>query len=64
MLWRAQYTIEASRPTADEARLLAMAPGEPCLVVVRRTFSRASPITIARLVHPGSRWHLSGEFNP
>jgi GntR family histidine utilization transcriptional repressor len=64
VLWRAQYTIEASRPTADEARLLAMAPGEPCLVVVRRTFSRASPITIARLVHPGSRWHLSGEFNP
>lgn len=64
VLWRAQYTIEASRSTADEARLLAMAPGEPCLVVVRRTFSRASPITIARLVHPGSRWHLSGEFNP
>lgn len=64
VLWRAQYTIEASRPTADEARLLAMAPGEPCLVVVRRTFSRATPITIARLVHPGSRWHLSGEFNP
>lgn len=64
VLWRAQYTIEASRPTADEARLLAMVPGEPCLVVVRRTFSRASPITIARLVHPGSRWHLSGEFNP
>jgi GntR family histidine utilization transcriptional repressor len=64
VLWRAQYTIEACRPTAQEARLLAMAADEPCLVVVRRTFTREAPITIARLVHPGSRWRLSGEFSP
>jgi GntR family histidine utilization transcriptional repressor len=63
-LWRAQYSIEAARPTAQEARLLQIAPGEPCLIVVRRTFTHDAAITIARLVHPGSRYTLEGQFTP
>jgi GntR family histidine utilization transcriptional repressor len=63
-LWEAQYTIEASAPTEQEARLLGIGRGEPCLVVVRRTVSRSVPITIARLVHPGSRYQLEGRFSP
>ncbi len=63
-LWRAQYAIEAAAPTAEEARLLGVAAREPCLVVTRRTFTRDAPITIARLVHPGSRYLLQGEFQP
>jgi GntR family transcriptional regulator, histidine utilization repressor len=63
-LWRAQYSIEASRPTAQEAQLLGIAPDAPCLVVVRRTFTRQAPITIARLVHPGALYSLHGEFQP
>jgi GntR family transcriptional regulator, histidine utilization repressor len=63
-LWRAQYSIEAARATAEEARLLRIAPAEPCLVVVRRTFTRDAAITIARLVHPGSRYLLEGQFTP
>ena len=63
-LWRAQYSIEAARATAPEARLLGLAAPTPCLVVVRRTFSRSAPITIARLVHPGALYSLSGEFQP
>ncbi|HTT11554.1 MAG TPA: histidine utilization repressor [Burkholderiaceae bacterium] len=63
-LWEAQYTIEASAPTEQEAKLLGIARTEPCLVIVRRTVSRAIPITIARLVHPGSRYQLQGEFRP
>jgi GntR family histidine utilization transcriptional repressor len=63
-LWRAQYHIEAARPTAQEARLLGIDAEAPCLVVVRRTFSRHAPITIARLVHPGTRYTLHGEFQP
>ena len=47
-LWRAQYSIEAARPTAEEARLLDIADDEPCLIVVRRPFTRKLPITIAR----------------
>lgn len=63
-LWQAQYTIEASLPTAQEARLLGIASGEPCLVLVRRTVSRGRPVTLARLVHPGSRYQLEGHFSP
>ena len=94
-LWEAQYTIEASAPTEQEARLLGVPRGEPCLVVVRRTSGaapqpsrprpaeresgrargaslgasgaqpgRGVPITIARLVHPGSRYQLEGRFSP
>jgi len=63
-LWEAQYAIEASAPTAKEARLLGIEPADPCLVVVRRTMSRGVTITLARLVHPGSRYQLEGSFSP
>lgn len=63
-LWRAQYSIESSRPTTQEAKLLGIAADEPCLVVTRRTFTRNAAITIARLVHPGTRYVLEGSFEP
>ena len=63
-LWRAQYSIEAARATAQEAALLGIAPTDPCLVVVRRTFTVDAAITIARLVHPGALYRLHGEFEP
>ena len=63
-LWRAQYQVEAAPASAEEARLLGIAPGDACLVIVRRTFSRRGPITLARLVHPGQRYQLLGDFAP
>jgi GntR family histidine utilization transcriptional repressor len=54
----------AALPTAQEAKLLAIRRDEPCLVIVRRTVSQDVPITLVRLVHPGSRYLLQGEFNP
>ncbi len=63
-LWRAQYSIESARATTQEAVLLQIDPDQPCLIVVRRTFSRLAAITIARLVHPGTRYSLQGEFAP
>jgi len=63
-LWEAQYSIEASAPTLQEAKLLEVAQSEPCLVIVRRTMSRGVPITLARLVHPGKHYALQGEFKP
>jgi GntR family transcriptional regulator, histidine utilization repressor len=63
-LWEAQYSIEASAPTAQEAALLGIARGDACLIVVRRTMSRGVPITLARLVHPGSRYQIDGQFKP
>jgi GntR family histidine utilization transcriptional repressor len=63
-LWQAQYSIEASRPTREEARLLGIPANDPCLVVVRRTVNPQHPITLARLVHPGQRYRLHGAFEP
>lgn len=63
-LWEAEYSIEAAAPTAQEAALLGIQPTDPCLIVVRRTLNRGVPITLARLVHPGSRYMLHGEFKP
>lgn len=63
-LWQAQYSIQASVPTEQEARLLGIGKREPCLVVVRRTVSHDVPITLVRLVHPGSRYQIEGSFSP
>ncbi len=63
-LWRAQYAIEASRPTSTEAKWLGIGVDEPCLIVTRRTFARKEAITIARLVHPGALYTLQGDFTP
>ena len=63
-LWEAQYSIEASTPSAREARLLKIAPTEPCLVITRGTERGGVPITQARLVHPGSRYMVRGNFKP
>ena len=63
-LWEAQYAIEASAPTAQEASLLGIRRHDACLVVVRRTVSKGVPITLARLVHPGARYQIDGAFKP
>ena len=63
-MWDAQYTIEAGAASADEARLLCIPSAEPCLVIVRRTIFGGIAITLARLVHPGSRYQLQGSFSP
>jgi GntR family histidine utilization transcriptional repressor len=63
-LWEAQYTVEAGRPTAQEARLLGIAADAPCLIVVRRSESRGQAITLARLVHPGALYALTGSYTP
>ena len=63
-LWEAQYSIEAGAASATEAKLLGIHPDEPCLIIVRRTVNRDVPITLARLVHPGSRYRVEGQFKP
>jgi GntR family histidine utilization transcriptional repressor len=63
-LRRAQYSLEAAQATAEEARLLDIEPDAPCLIMIRRTMSHQHVITLARLVHPGHRYQLSGDFQP
>lgn len=63
-LWEARYSIEAGPPTTKEAKLLGIATSDSCLIIVRRTVNRDMPITVARLVHPGSRYRIEGQFKP
>ena len=63
-LWRAHCVIEAASASTDEARLLGVPVGEACLVITRSTHTRDATITLARLVHPGQRYLLQGDFQP
>ena len=63
-LWRAQYQMQADNPTSQEARLLSIQSKDACLIMLRRTHARDAVITLARLVYPGNRYSLAGEFNP
>jgi GntR family histidine utilization transcriptional repressor len=62
--WEAKFWLEAHAASAHEARLLKLAKGEPCLVLNRMTSNRGKPITLARLVHPGGRYQIAGQFQP
>jgi GntR family histidine utilization transcriptional repressor len=56
-----------SRPPAhrrEKRSCWASKPTTPCLIVHRSTFTRDAAITVARLVHPGTRYQLQGEFQP
>ena len=61
-LSEAHFNVQADAATAEEAALLGIDAGEPCLVVVRRTASRGQIASLARLVHPGSRYQIEARF--
>lgn len=63
-LTAARYQIEAVPASADEARVLKLSAGEPCLLVQRLSHGSAGPVSWARLLHPGGRYVLQGSFQP
>ncbi len=60
----AEQVVRASQPNAAIRTHLNMDVHEPCLVVLRRTWSHGRPVTFARLHHPGSRYELTGRYTP
>lgn len=57
-----EHIIQAV-PVDDRSReLLDMAPGDPVLLLRRRTWSRGMIATSARLYHPGLRFSLAGRM--
>jgi GntR family histidine utilization transcriptional repressor len=58
-----EHTVDAVLPNA-EAKLLMVAKSEPCLLLTRRTWSGATPVTFARLLYPASRYRLGCRFKP
>lgn len=63
-LAEAEQLVRASNPNAATRKQLKMDDAEPCLVVLRRTWSEDRPVTLARLHHPGSRYELTGNYRP
>lgn len=60
----AEQVVRASRPNAAVRKQLHMDDDEPCLVVLRRTWSDGRPVTFARLHHPATRYELTGHYTP
>jgi GntR family histidine utilization transcriptional repressor len=58
-----EHTVDAVLPGPD-AKLLKIGGNEPCLLLTRRTWSAGTPVTIARLLYPASRYRLSCRFKP
>lgn len=64
-LWsQAEHAISAVAAGPDEARRLAIAAGEACLLVERRTWNQDAPVTAVRLLYPGARHRFIGRFGP
>lgn len=60
----AEHAIHAVGADEKVASALKILPGAPCLVVERRTWSGAVPITHVRLIYPGDRHSLVARFAP
>jgi GntR family histidine utilization transcriptional repressor len=63
-LQRAEHTVRAMVPDNRIRRMLKLEAGDACLLIMRRTWSFGRIATVADLYHPGSRYELSGAFQP
>ena len=61
-LARVDYRIEARLPADTTREALALADGEPCLLLHRCTFSGGRAASVANLWYPGNRYRLTGHL--
>lgn len=57
-----EHVIQAVAADETTRALLEMAPGDPVLLLRRRTWSRGLIASSARLLHPGARFSLAGRM--
>lgn len=60
----AENRIQAAPASTEIARLLEQPKGTACLVIERRTWNHAGPVTFVRLNYPGGRHTLVARFTP
>ncbi|QEW05105.1 histidine utilization repressor [Nitrincola iocasae] len=53
-----EHVVEAVLPDTQSAQWLDISPHQPCLSMIRRTWSGDHLISYARLLHPGDRYKL------
>jgi GntR family histidine utilization transcriptional repressor len=63
-LQEAQHLLRAVMPDERTRKLLTMKRDEPCLLMIRRTWTAGQIASVARLYYPGSRYEMSGRFRP
>jgi GntR family transcriptional regulator, histidine utilization repressor len=63
-LQEAEHLLRAVMPDERTRKLLTMKRDEPCLLMIRRTWTAGQIASVARLYYPGSRYELSGRFRP
>ncbi len=61
-LTEARHTVEAITPNTQMCAWLNLYNEEPCLQVIRRTWSEHGIVSFARLVSPGSKYRLGGHL--
>ena len=61
-LQEVEHTVRARMPAPRTRKLLQLKENEPCLVLLRRTWSQGKIASVATLYHPGSRYELSDHF--
>ena len=62
-LERVDHTVRAVMPDEATRQMLQMGNDEPCLLLIRQTWSKARVVSYARLTHPGSRFEFSDTFS-
>jgi GntR family histidine utilization transcriptional repressor len=63
-LQEALHLLRAVMPDERTRKILAMPRDEPCLLMIRRTWSAAEVASVAHLYYPGSRYEMSARFHP
>ena len=63
-LQEAEHLLRAVMPDDRTRKHLAMQSNEPCLLMIRRTWTAGQIASVARLYYPGSRYEMSGRFRP
>ncbi|OHU86367.1 MULTISPECIES: histidine utilization repressor [Pseudoalteromonas] len=61
-LTEARHTVEAIMPSNEVCQWLGLFNEEPCLQVIRRTWSAEGIVSFARLISPGSKYRLGGHL--
>ena len=58
-----EHVVDAVLPTPEQASRLQIDTSEPCLLLTRRTWTRTTPVTMVRCLHPSSRYRLGCRFD-
>ena len=57
-----EHVVDAVLPTFEQAARLQMEPGQPGLLLTRRTWTGGKPVTLVRCLHPASRYRLGSRY--